>query len=55
MVNKAPVAPDSVLAEKANPELDHFTRLFPESNWKIQLDHAEMLGMGSQNYELITV
>ena len=55
MVNNAPVLENSALAERRKDGLDHFTSLFPESDWHIQLDHAEKLGIGSQNYELVTI
>ena len=55
MVNKAPVLENSARAERKQGNLDHFTSLFPESNWHIQLDHAEKLGIGTQNYELVTI
>lgn len=55
MVNKAPVMENSALAERRRDGLDHFTSLFPESDWHIQLDHAEKLGMGSQDYQLVVI
>ncbi len=32
---------------------DHFTNSTPESEWRSQLDHAEKIGLGSREYELI--
>ena len=55
MVNQAKIMPGSALDERRNGKCDHFTNLFPETNWKIQLDHAQALGLGSQEYELITI
>lgn len=34
---------------------DHFTNSRPESEWKTCLDHAEKIGLGSRDYELINV
>ncbi|MCI8327337.1 MAG: DUF362 domain-containing protein [Lachnospiraceae bacterium] len=34
---------------------DHFRNSTPESEWKSCLDHAEKIGLGSREYELITV
>lgn len=34
---------------------DHFRNTFPETNWKVCLEHAEKLGIGTRAYELITV
>lgn len=32
---------------------DHFTNTTPESEWKSCLEHAQKIGIGSRNYELI--
>lgn len=34
---------------------DHFTNSTPESEWKSCLEHAEKIGLGSREYELIKV
>ncbi len=34
---------------------DHFTNSTPESEWRTCLEHAEKIGLGSREYELITV
>ena len=34
---------------------DHFTNSTPESEWRTCLEHAEKIGLGSRDYELITV
>ena len=34
---------------------DHFTNTFPDTNWRSGIAHAVKLGLGSQEYELITV
>ena len=34
---------------------DHFLNSSPESEWKSCLDHAEKIGLGNRQYELITV
>ncbi len=34
---------------------DHFTNSTPESEWRSCLEHAEKIGLGSREYELITV
>ena len=34
---------------------DHFTNCRPESEWKTCLEHAEKIGLGTREYELITV
>jgi len=52
--------PDSQLGDnmrKADFEdhHDHFTNSRPESEWKTCLEHAEKIGIGTRNYELIFV
>lgn len=34
---------------------DHFTNSTPESEWRSCLDHAEKIGLGSREYELVKV
>ena len=34
---------------------DHFTNSTPESEWQTCLSHAEKIGLGTNDYELITV
>ncbi|MDO5445288.1 MAG: DUF362 domain-containing protein [Eubacteriales bacterium] len=34
---------------------DHFTNSTPESEWKSCLEHAEKIGLGSRDYELIKI
>ena len=34
---------------------DHFTNSTPESEWRTCLEHAEKIGLGTREYELITV
>ena len=35
--------------------MDHFTNSTPESEWRSCLDHAEKIGLGSKEYELIEI
>lgn len=58
--NKMPVTPGSLLDDQMKEEHfhnhhDHFTNTMPETNWKVCLEHAEKIGIGSRNYELIEV
>ena len=58
--NKMPVIPGSLLddhmhAEGACDHHDHFTNVSPNTNWKTCMEHAEKIGLGSRDYELITV
>lgn len=34
---------------------DHFKNTNPETDWEVQLSHAEALGLGTRQYELVTV
>ena len=34
---------------------DHFTNSTPESEWETCLEHAQKIGLGSRDYELVTV
>lgn len=61
MANKAPVISDSYLAEQLKNkdciqgECDHFRIAHPETNWMSCVDHAEKLGIGTKQYELIEI
>jgi hypothetical protein len=34
---------------------DHFSNSAPESEWKSCLEHAEKIGLGTRDYELISL
>lgn len=61
IVNAAPVLANSVLADniQSSPNEckghDHFHNTTAITNWQGCLDHAEKIGIGTQNYELITL
>ncbi len=54
-VNRQPVLHNSVLGESTQTQGDHFHKVSPNTNWRLQLEHAEKLGVGQRAYELITV
>jgi uncharacterized Fe-S center protein len=60
-VNAAPVIQTSVISERerghkdAAGNGDHFTDIHPTTDWRGQISHAEKIGLGSGEYELITV
>jgi len=60
-VNAAPGLAASILSERKNKdahekgEADHLTCIHPETDWRVQLSHAEKLGVGTRKYELVTV
>jgi len=46
----------SILSDKGIKKgRDHFTSIHPDSDWHIQLSHAEKIGLGKTDYELVTV
>lgn len=49
-----PIA-DSVLGEHGDQYHDHFKDVSPITDWKLQLDHAEKIGLGTRSYELIKI
>ncbi len=58
--NKMPPMPGSLLDDHIHGEgfvdhHDHFTNTSPETDWKVCLEHCEEIGLGSREYELITV
>jgi len=53
-VNAAP-ALEGTASDGVGYKNDHFTRIHPGTDWQQQLRHAEKLGLGSIDYELITV
>lgn len=59
-VNAAPALPGSMLTDTGHPinahsPADHFSLIHPDSEWKSQISHAELIGLGSSGYELITM
>ena len=60
-VNAAPAIISSMLGnakhshkdEAGNP--DHLRDIHPTTDWRIQISHAEKIGLGSSEYELITM
>ena len=45
----------SVLDEREPVHHDHFTTLHPTTHWQAAIDHGVRMGLGSREYELITV
>ena len=52
-----PALPNSVLFDKecACNEGDLFHRAHPDTEWRVCLEHAEKLGIGTRDYELIKI
>jgi uncharacterized Fe-S center protein len=52
MVNAMPALPGSVI-EGLQAGDDKFAGVHPGINWRAQLKHAERIGLGSMEYELL--
>ncbi|MDR2889372.1 MAG: DUF362 domain-containing protein [Lachnospiraceae bacterium] len=53
-VNAAPVVGGTLLDEAVRGN-DHFSSIHPATDWRTQIAHAEKIGLGSSEYELITI
>ena len=56
--NNAPAMKDSFLDAQMRAGCDrhdHFTNVFPDTDWRVTLRHAEEIGVGTTQYELVTV
>ena len=56
----APPLPNTILAERMSEEgfedtHDHFCNISPDTNWRTCLEHAEKIGLGTREYELVTL
>ncbi len=54
-VNKRPPNPGSLLSERAGSGDDHFSSVTHGTNWRVGIEHAVKLGVGSDQYELIEI
>jgi uncharacterized Fe-S center protein len=45
----------SCLTDQIKPGEDKFRGVYPKIDWSIQLEYAEKIGLGSREYELITI
>ncbi|MCC8017539.1 MAG: DUF362 domain-containing protein [Lachnospiraceae bacterium] len=63
LCNQQPVLPNSLLAEQMESaehdehdhEHDHFYYTHPDTNWRSCIEHAVRIGLGTDQYELITL
>ena len=51
LVNAEPTLPGARVS--AGPGEDKFRALYPQVDWEVQLKHAEEIGLGSREYELL--
>ncbi len=54
-VNAQPVIAGSQLDEMPHVHHDHFIDSAPTTDWRVCLEHAEKIGLGTQNYELVRI
>ena len=53
MANARKPLRNSLLYQREKPgAADHFTALFPETNWQAGLEQGEKLGIGTREYEM---
>ncbi len=55
LVNAEQALPGSSLKKNKNKGEDKFKGLYPDVEWSKQLDYAEHIGIGTRNYDLITL
>ncbi len=54
-VNRQPIVPNSLLAERKHTHGDHFTDVTPATNWRVCVEYGREMGLGNTDYELIEV
>ena len=55
-VNRQPVISNSVLGYHQHiHEGDHFHKVSPDTDWIVAIEHAEKLGLGTREYEIVEV
>lgn len=54
-VNKQPVIPGSQLDRMPHTHGDHFCDSAPTTNWRTGIEHAQKIGIGTSEYELIEI
>ena len=54
-VNRMPVNPNTMLSESEHTHHDHFDDIHPNTSWKQGLEYAQSIGLGTMEYDLITV
>jgi len=55
LVNRMPANDHSCIKNSRAPGEDKFRDIYPNIDWLVQLEHAENIGLGSRDYELVTV
>lgn len=55
LVNKEQAFSNTCLKHNKGPGEDKFKGLYPDVDWEIQLNYAETIGLGTRDYELVTL
>jgi uncharacterized protein len=55
LVNREAALPHTCLQTNTNTGEDKFKGIYPNVEWRLQLDYAEQIGLGSKNYELRSI
>ncbi|MGE5842721.1 MAG: DUF362 domain-containing protein [Deltaproteobacteria bacterium] len=55
MVNRQRALENTSVQTNRDPGGDKFRAIYPEVDWTIQLEYAEKIGLGSRDYELVTI
>ena len=55
LCNAQPVLKGSIMEQREPIAHDHFTTLHPTTHWRAAIDHGAKMGLGSREYEMITV
>jgi uncharacterized Fe-S center protein len=55
LVNGDESMPGSAIKEALGKGEDKFRAVFPRIDWKVQLDHAQRLGMGERAYTMVKI
>lgn len=54
-VNAAPALETSILSQREWLYRDHFTNIHPTTDWRSQIEHAARIGLGTAEYEIVTL
>ena len=55
LINRQASIDGSCITSSRKPGEDKFKAIYPKIDWGIQLEHGEKIGLGSREYELITI
>ena len=55
MVNKSPIVKNSTIGQHSHEHKDRFNLVFPNIDWRVGINYAELIGLGEQKFEIIEV